>query len=338
MNTCEKATPCSNSNKDIQIDCGSTVFSLQDLMKLKFQEQSWVVEDWIPEGLIMIAGRPKIGKSLMALDLALSVSSSGYFLKRECARKKVLFFPLEDHPRRIQHRLKVFEASQDSNIDFCLNLEYKNNGISKLKKLIDQTNAEVVFIDTLSKLLLGIDQNDHIQMVSIFGELNKLTQSMGISLIIVDHHRKSKDGVATDPIEDLFGSTGKTSQVDTCIGLYKTAGDKFHTLKIASRDNTDIELKIHRNPKDLRWNLVDDPNNIQPGSRKDKILIAIAQLSAQSIDATVTSISEMTSIDKSNISHDLTDLCIREIIKKGKKNGKEQPYFLSDKEINKTSE
>lgn len=327
-----------NSKENNLMDLGSKIITASDLLTITFPQQQWLVEDWIPEGLTLLAGRPKIGKSLMALDLGVSISTSGYFLNRECLCRRVLYFPLEDHPRRIQERLRRFSDKPMENLCFCFDSEYKGRGFQVLQKKIHESKAEVVIIDTLSRFLLGVDQNDHVQMVDIFGGLNNLTQSENISIIMVDHHRKSQFGTQTDPIEDIFGSTGKTSQVDTCIGLYKNGCDKHHTLMIRSRDQMDNELKIHRSSRDLRWKLVDDPNNIQPGSRKDKILTAMVKLTYHEVDATVTSISELTNIEKSNVSHDLSDLCLREIIIKGEKKGKEQPYLLTDKEVNKTIE
>jgi len=307
------------------------ILSLDQLMDLKFTEQSWLVEDWIPEGVITIAGRPKIGKSLMALDLALSIANGGYFLNRPCKQAKVLFFALEDHPKRIQSRIRQFDAEATQNIGFKFEFKYQPENLILLQDIIQNNKINLVVIDTFSRFFPGADQNDHVQMVDALGNISKLAQDMNISLLMIDHHRKQQLGYSNDPIEDLFGSTGKSSQIDTCLGLYKDGGEYNYSLKMVSRDNPDIDLKLVLNPDDLRFRLIDDPNKIDPKTRKGKIVRAISDLQEKGEKATVTAIARITKVEASNVSHDLKDLCVREIVQKGEKLGKEQPYELVEK-------
>jgi RecA-family ATPase len=202
----------------------------------------------------------------------------------------------------------------------------KNN----LKQNILCTKAQVVFIDTLSRYLVGIDQMDQVQMVKILGGLNDLVQELNVSIILVDHHRKTQNGNPLNPIDDLYGSTGKASQIDTCLGLYREPGSKTFTLKIVSRDNADIDLQIYNDNSNLRWKLEKDPNRIKKGSRKEKIIQAIILLTQKNEDATITKISENTGIDKSNISRDLDELRIRGLVARSEKKGREQPYEVVD--------
>lgn len=314
-----------------QVDWRSGIFSIDQLMNHKFPEQSWLVEDWIPEGVITIAGRPKIGKSLMALDLALSIANGGYFLNRQCKQAKVLFFALEDTPNRIQSRLKRFDAKANQNIGFKFEFKYRPENLTLLEEVIQDNKINLVVIDTFSRFFPGADQNDHIQMVDALGNISNLAQDMNISLLMIDHHRKQQLGYSNDPIEDLFGSTGKSSQVDTCIGLYKNSGEHNYSLKMVSRDNDDNELKLVLNQDDLRFRLIDDPNKIDPNSRKGKIISAIYTLNEKGEKATVTAIATITEVEASNVSHDLKDLCMREVVRKAEKVGKEQPYELVGK-------
>ena len=67
----------------------------------------WVVDDLLPEGLTILAGAPKIGKSYLCWNLALAVSQKGIFLSRYniSHQKDVLYFALEDPERQIKNRL-----------------------------------------------------------------------------------------------------------------------------------------------------------------------------------------------------------------------------------------
>lgn len=331
MNNLESSPKVVELGRQGQIDWRTGIFSIDRLMNLKLPEQSWLVEDWIPEGVITIAGRPKIGKSLMALDLALSIASGGYFLNRQCKQGKVLFFALEDHPRRIQLRLKQFDAKTTQNIGFGFEYKYSPANLILLQEVIRDEGINLVVIDTFSRFFPEADQNDHIQMVDALGNISKLAQDMNISMIMIDHHRKQQLGYSNDPIEDLFGSTGKSSQIDSCLGLYKDGGEYNYSLKIVSRDNYDNDLKLVLNPTDLRFRLMDDPNKIDSNSRKGKIISAIGNLNDKGEIATGTAIATLIGVEASNVSHDLKDLMVREIVRKGEKLGKEQPYELVQK-------
>jgi AAA domain len=59
-----------------------------------------------PEGVTILAGRPKVGKSWMALDIGLGLAGGYYILgtiKLEPA--DVLYAALEDNPRRLRSRI-----------------------------------------------------------------------------------------------------------------------------------------------------------------------------------------------------------------------------------------
>ena len=47
------------------------------LMQNEYPEPKWAVPKLIPEGLTLLVGRPKMGKSWLALSLALEVASGG---------------------------------------------------------------------------------------------------------------------------------------------------------------------------------------------------------------------------------------------------------------------
>ena len=58
------------------------------------------------EGLTLLAARPKIGKTWLALDIAIAVATGGYCLGDiKCEQGDVLFLALEDNKRRMQRRL-----------------------------------------------------------------------------------------------------------------------------------------------------------------------------------------------------------------------------------------
>ena len=73
----------------------------------------WAISNLVPEGASILAGRPKIGKSWLTLNLALAVASGGVALgKIPVEAGQVLYLALEDGQRRLQKRLKSVSIGQ----------------------------------------------------------------------------------------------------------------------------------------------------------------------------------------------------------------------------------
>ena len=82
------------------------VFTAAQLRLRTFPSISYVVPDLLPDGLSIIAGRPKIGKSWLALDVCIAVASGQFCLgERKPVQGDVLYAALEDNPRRLQRRI-----------------------------------------------------------------------------------------------------------------------------------------------------------------------------------------------------------------------------------------
>ena len=103
----QKATKESKSTQHIDLSSLIQGVSSNTLEKKEFTEMKWVVDDLLPEGLTILAGAPKIGKSYLCWNLALVVAQKGIFLSRyEISHQKdVLYFALEDPERQIKNRL-----------------------------------------------------------------------------------------------------------------------------------------------------------------------------------------------------------------------------------------
>jgi hypothetical protein len=55
-------------------------WTVAELLAADFPEPRWAVPGLVPVGLCILAGRPKVGKSWLALQLACAVATDGHFL------------------------------------------------------------------------------------------------------------------------------------------------------------------------------------------------------------------------------------------------------------------
>ncbi|MDR2347323.1 MAG: helicase RepA family protein, partial [Bifidobacteriaceae bacterium] len=69
------------------------------------------VNGLVAEGLTVLAGSPKIGKSWLALDLALCVADGTRFLGARTRQCGVVYCALEDSERRLQDRIRLILGS-----------------------------------------------------------------------------------------------------------------------------------------------------------------------------------------------------------------------------------
>lgn len=91
----------------------------ETLMNTPLRPLSFVVDTLISQGLHLLAGSPKVGKSWLALWLALCVARGEPVWGMTTRQGTTLYLCLEDSTLRIQNRL--FEITEDAppSVHFC---------------------------------------------------------------------------------------------------------------------------------------------------------------------------------------------------------------------------
>ena len=80
--------------------------TLENLMTKEFEDRPHLVDTLLPGvGLFLMAGDPKCGKSLLALDIALHVASGVPLWNHDVTMTEVLYLCLEDKESRLQQRV-----------------------------------------------------------------------------------------------------------------------------------------------------------------------------------------------------------------------------------------
>src|SRR5215217_8368001 len=84
-----------------------TTITAAELMAKEFEPTRWVVPDVLPEGVTVLAGKPKKGKSWMALGMCEAVAAGGVALgTRRVEQGDTLYLALEDNKKRLKKRLQ----------------------------------------------------------------------------------------------------------------------------------------------------------------------------------------------------------------------------------------
>jgi hypothetical protein len=259
------------------------VISASDLYARDFGQVRWAVEGLIPEGATILAGKPKMGKSWLALNVALAVASGGIALGRvRVEQGEVLYLALEDGPRRLQRRLKKLlePTTSPAPADLLLTCEWartNEGGLAALAKwLTERTATRLVVIDTLAKV-----RSKRIMGASIYAEdyeaigtMQSLALEAGVAVLIVAHTRKSsrEEQEPDDPLEEVSGSLGLTGAADAVLVLKRQRHGREGTLFLTGRDVEETTLSVEWDAEYCHWELKGEADGVALSSDQRSVL------------------------------------------------------------------
>lgn len=229
-------------------------------MAATFPPPRWAVPGLIPEGLTILAGAPKLGKSWLSLAVCLDVANGTPVLGGiDADPGRTLYAALEDTPRRLQGRLHTMGAL-DVPEGFTTITELPT--IPHATDLLDEHVAEypdtrLVVLDVMAKVrpMTAAGQDRYEADYRVMGALKAFADRHGVAVIAVTHTRKMAD---SDVFNTVSGSTGLTGSADTTIVLHRPRGETDAILSVTGRDVFEAEYAVRFDTTTGRWNLVGD--------------------------------------------------------------------------------
>lgn len=151
-----------------------------------------LVEGLLPQGLSILCGASKIGKSWLVLWLCLQITKGEPVWMRESAKCDVLYLCLEDTCVRIQERLHQLTDDPPEGLRFSLLCGRIGDGLEEEieSALARYPGTGLIVIDTLQKIRRDVS-----------GSVNAYSHS--ICILLVHHQRKLAD--SCDPMNDVSG-------------------------------------------------------------------------------------------------------------------------------------
>src|SRR5262245_34422887 len=86
-------------------DIDATRVDAETLVQMNLAEPLYVARPWISEGVALVVGRPKIGKTTLLRQLVAAINNEGEFLTARCSKATVLFLSLEENQRLMRQKL-----------------------------------------------------------------------------------------------------------------------------------------------------------------------------------------------------------------------------------------
>lgn len=256
-------------------------FTAAELMKTKFPEPRWAVPGLVAEGLNLLVGSPKLGKSWLCLGLGVAVASGGVALgKIPVQQGHVLYAALEDPPRRLKSRLyKVLgeDAAMPDRLAIVTALPRGEDMIGLVSEWLDaHPDARLVIVDVLRKVTPRSDgRNLYEADYDSMGSLKALADRHKVAVVAVHHTRKSID--EGDVFNEVSGSTGLTGAADAILIAKRARNTAEAVLHVTGRDVTEQEYGLSFNAETCTWSLTDEPAIVATmGSTRRKILFHLA--------------------------------------------------------------
>lgn len=265
--------------------------TLGELLSMDLPPIEWLVQDYIPKGIGLLAAAPKAGKSLWSLDLAISVAAGIPFMGKTCKAREVLYLDLEGGKVRGQERAqdiiagKTLTDEQKATAGANLHIVSKGRkGMGLLGAGFEKAIAgemkkhpgvELLIIDVYQKVR-GIPSRFaqiYTQDYEDVRKLRAIETEYNISILIVHHTRKPKGNELADPFELISGSTGLFGAVDYSVILTckrDKSDARFYISGNDLRDEYELAARFDRNK--VAWIIEGDVETVQAQKEMDAYL------------------------------------------------------------------
>jgi hypothetical protein len=252
------------------------------LLQKHFAPIPFIFDDLLYSGLTLCAGRPKVGKSWFALQLAIdaALGRAGFARFANRTTRKVLYLGLEESERRTHTRLAKFisrgaeDAILSGNIQFAYKLlPLLGGGIEELDATIEKHQAQFVVVDTLIRAMGGRARDRNADATTedykVVEKLQALAAKHDAAILTIAHTRKLGADYALDKVA---GTTGVTAGADAIWVLDR--GPQSTMLSIQGREMGDAEytVRFDEDPERFGWSITGTGEDAKTSQSRSDIL------------------------------------------------------------------
>ncbi len=242
----------------------------ETLLREPLQPLNFIVETLLSQGLHILAGSPKVGKSWLALWLSVQVAKGEPVWGMEVRQGTTLYLCLEDSRLRIQNRLSEITESAPASVHFCTECSPLGKGLEQQLEtfLTDHSDTVLVIIDTL-QMIRGVRfDNAYANDYRDLSVLKKIADRHQIAILLIHHLRKEG---AEDVFARISGTTAISGAVDSSFTLVEEQrGSGRAKLFCVGRDIEYREITLERNEENV-WEMQSDSFR-QPELLGDKVV------------------------------------------------------------------
>lgn len=256
----ETVKPKKKSNGEVPqeepIPVGESAFSL---IERDMPEPVRLCDPWAVEGLNLIAGRPKLGKTTLERQKMAAAAVGGPFLDSRFDNPcKCAFLSLEEGELLCRAKFKKasFNDIALGSIQLFFDWPRGKAGSDLLDRyLTEHPDVRLICIDSLTKFRVIPDVRTPAFMAD-YEAVNHLhdvcKRHPGVCIDVIHHTRKAK---SEDPIDDISGTYGLTAAADSYFVMRHHADGALMYVGGRLWDRDDNEYKIKRGGNQT-WEMV----------------------------------------------------------------------------------
>ena len=244
-----------------------SVIDGETLLDMNLSPPKFCVKSLLPQGLSILGGAPKVGKSWMVMDLCVRVAKGEPIWNLETAKGTALYLCLEDPYFRVQQRLGCITDDAPANLFFANAAGSLADDLEAqiLKFVREHPDTVLVVIDTF-QMVRSSSEPSYGGDYEELQKLKRIADAQHISILLVHHLRKQND---RDPVNKLSGTTGISGAVDAIFVLDKDERKQNGAKLICTgRDIAYRELELRFSKDTCTWELLSDsldtPENLLP--------------------------------------------------------------------------
>ena len=251
----------------------------ETLLGMDFAPLEYVIPGYVVEGLTVLAGKPKLGKSWWAYDASIAVATGGKAMGSvACEQGDVLYLALEDNRRRVKDRLLTLCPARK-----MMKISLERLTVRTVAPRIDTgllveldkwraacANPRLIIIDVFLKVRPPRKKGEDPYSAD-YDAVTPLQRYAGqnrLAIVLVTHTRKM---LAEDPLEAVSGTNGVTGAADAVLVLNRDA--KGTTLYGRGRDIEEIETAMRFDAG--RWSILGNADEVRKSDERRKIIAAL---------------------------------------------------------------
>ncbi len=226
------------------------ILTAEEILHGDYKPLECIVESMFYEGLTILYGPPKIGKSYLTMQLALSVASGApLFGEQEVLRAgKVLYMSIEESAAQTFTKLsQLTQEPEDDllrNIDFCYTMpKLLEGGIDYLERGIEQVKPSLMVIDSFRAISSQSPHRDIVEReYTHTAKLAELGKRSKTAIVLIHHGAKRNQ--AESLMDGAAGTHGITAGAD-CVARLQRAGEHY-TLHGEGREIEEYEFALQK--------------------------------------------------------------------------------------------
>ena len=246
----------------------------------QFGPVKFVINSYLPEGLGLLVGKPKVGKSWLALDWAIAVAAGGAALGViDVEPGDALYLALEDNQRRLKDRLLQALQGQPQPERLHIATEWPRLNVGGAEEIDAWCKSverpRLVVVDVFGKVrpTRSGKENLYDSDYQALAPLKKIADERQLAVLALHHLSKRAD--SDDPFDAVSGTNAMTGAADTVLILKRSP--QGVTLYGRGRDLQEIESAVKFDPATGIWSLLGEAAEVHRSAARNKVMAALQE-------------------------------------------------------------